>query len=387
MWRGECDVIEEIANLPEISFIDNMTLDDVQQQMVSDYKERYKQLTGKEATLKRADPIALILYACSVQIYQSALFVDRDGKYDLLKYSRGGFLDNLAALKGITREPAKAAVAKVRFTLSAVRDFVVGIPAGTRVTNGDLYYATGDYAEIPPGEQSIDLTCTCQTAGKSGNGLMAGDINVLVDPIAYVKSVTNIEETTGGTDVEDDESLVERVYIAPSKYSVAGPEDAYKYWAKTFNQSIMDVYVGSDKPVDVLVEFIMDNGELPSQSMVESLQEYLQDGNIRPLTDRVTVKAPDTVEYAINAKYFINKSDQAKAATIQTAVNAAIQNYIIWQRSKIGRDINPSKLTCMIQDAGAKRIEITEPVFRRINKADVAKLSAMHFTYGGIEDD
>lgn len=380
-------MIEEIENLPEVSFIDNITLDDVQRQMVADYQERYEKLTGEKIALSRADPPALVLYACSIQIYQALLFVDRAGKQDLLKYSYGGFIDNLAALKGITREPAKAAVVKVRFTLSGLRPSPVSIPAGTRVTNSELYFETNEYAEIAAGEESIDLVCTCQTTGISGNGLMAGDINILVDPIAYVQSVENVEESSGGTDIEDDDSLAERIYIAPSKYSVAGPEEAYRYWVKTFNSSISDVYIDSENPTEVLIEFIMNDGELPSESVIYSLQDYLYNENIRPLTDQVIVKAPDTVEYSLEVKYYINQSDAAQAQTIQNNVNAAIEKFIIWQRSKIGRDINPSKLTCMMEDAGAKRVEIALPIFRRIGKSDVAKLSTKTVTYGGIEDD
>ena len=130
-------MIDEIENLPEVSFIDYITLDDVQRQMVSDYQERYETLTGTPTTLGRADPPALVLYACSIQIYQALLYVDRAGKQDLLKYSYGEFMDNLAALKGIKREPAKAAVVKVKFTLSGLRPHPVAIPAGTRVTNGN----------------------------------------------------------------------------------------------------------------------------------------------------------------------------------------------------------------------------------------------------------
>lgn len=83
---------------------------------------------------------------------------------------------------------------KVKFTLSGLRPHPVAIPAGTRVTNGELYFETNEYAEIATGEESIELICTCQTAGTSGNGLMAGDINVLVDPIAYIQSAESVEE-------------------------------------------------------------------------------------------------------------------------------------------------------------------------------------------------
>ena len=385
-------MIEEIENLPDVSFIDNVTLDDIQAQLIEDYKEKYKELTGKESHITRSDPEALILYACSIQIYQTMLFVDRAGKQDLLKYSYGGYLDNLAALKGIKREEAKPAVVMVRFTLSAIRPSVVAIPAGTRVTNGEIYFMTDEYAEIRPGGEMIDVQCTCESEGEIGNGIPAGEINILVDPIAYVASAVSTEESGGGTDIESDDSLAERVYIAPSKYSVAGPEEAYKYWIKTFNSSISDVYIGNSDSGDaqageVLVEFILDGGVLPGEALIRSLEDFLANENIRPLTDKVIVKMPNVVEYDINLTYYINKSDSAHSSTIRANVEAAVEEYKLWQCSKIGRDINPTVLTRVVQEAGAKRVVITLPVFTVIPNTDIAKVRNCTITYGGIEHD
>lgn len=380
-------MIDEILNLPDVSFIDDMQLEDVQMQMVRDYQDRYKAITGKDVVLDRADPMSLILYALSIQVYQALLYVDKTGKQDLLKYSYGAYLDNLAAMKGIAREQAKPSRAMIRFTLSAIRPSTVEIPEGTRVTNGEVYFQTESHAEIPSGESSVDVAAECMTSGVTGNNLEVGEINILVDPVPYVAKVANTEPTTGGADIEDDDTLKDRIYIAPSKYSVAGPEESYRYWVKTYNSNISDVLIYSDDPVDVVIEFIMNDGELPSESMLLGVQKFLSDEQIRPLTDRVTVKAPETVEYKVNVKYFVNQSDLKKVDTIKTAVNAAVDNYIQWQRSKIGRDINPSQLIQQMVSAGAKRVEVTLPVFQVIGKANVAKLSSKTVTYGGLEDD
>lgn len=380
-------MIDEILNLPDVSFIDDMQLEDVQMQMVRDYQDRYKAITGKDVVLNRADPMSLILYALSIQVYQALLYVDKTGKQDLLKYSYGAYLDNLAAMKGIAREQAKPSRAMIRFTLSGIRPSTVEIPEGTRVTNGEVYFQTESHAEIPSGESSVDVAAECMTSGVAGNNLEVGEINILVDPVPYVAKVANTEPTTGGADIEDDDTLKDRIYIAPSKYSVAGPEESYRYWVKTYNSNISDVLIYSDDPVDVVIEFIMNDGELPSESMLLGVQKFLSDEQIRPLTDRVTVKAPETVEYKVNVKYFVNQSDLKKVDTIKTAVNAAVDDYIQWQRSKIGRDINPSQLIQQMVSAGAKRVEVALPVFQVIGKANVAKLSSKTVTYGGLEDD
>lgn len=379
--------INEIAGLPDVSFIDDVTLDQIQEQMVKDYMDKYEELTGTAATLSRADPALLILYACSIQIFQTMLYVDRAGKQDLLKYSYGDYLDNLAALKGIAREPAKPAVVTMRFALAGIRPSTVAIPQGTRVSNGELYFETDEYVEISAGDTTVDVTATCQTSGVEANGILPGEINILVDPIAYVASVANTETTAGGTDIEGDDSLANRVYIAPSKYSVAGPEEAYRYWISAFNSSISDVYLSSPEAGRVLVEFILEGGELPNEAMIRSLADYLADENIRPLTDEVVVQLPATVSFSVDVEYWINKSDTSKAATIQAAVEQAVTDYITWQHEKIGRDINPSKLISLMEAAGAKRIVVNAPAYTVIPAASIGRSSGSTITYGGIEDD
>ena len=65
--------------------------------------------------------------------------------------------------------------------------------------------------------------------------------------------------------------------------------------------------------------------------------------------------------------------NSAQYALIQSAVNKAVENYVLWQKEKPGRDINPSELTRLIMQAGAKRVEITSPAFEKIEQTQIAK--------------
>lgn len=381
-------MIAEISNLPDVSFIDNVTLDDVQALLVKSYEEKYELATGQKASLKRADPATLTLYACSVLIYQALMYVDRAGKQDLIKYSYGGFLDNIAANKGVTRLPAQAAEVTVRFWLPAPREDAVGIPAGTRVTSGDgIYFGTAEYTEIVPGEVYADIPCVCQTAGSAGSGLAVGSINTLVDLIPYISRVSNIEESQGGADIEDDESLADRVYLAPSAYSVAGPRDAYIYHTKAYGAAVGSVNVSSPKPCEVEVRVLLKDGSLPSQALLDGISEHLDDDTVRPLTDHVKVLAPFTREYDLDVEYYIAKSNAPRAVSIQAAVSAAVSGYNTWQTEEIGRDINPSELVRRMVEAGAKRAVVNSPSFVSLPPSTVARLGSMTVVYGGIEDD
>lgn len=382
------ETLQSVFDLPDVSFIDNDTLQAMLERMVKNYEDRYRALTGREMNLAPADPMRIALYAAALELYQIEMFVDRAGKQDLLKYSYGEFLDNLAAGRGVTRQPAAAATTTLRFTLSETKTYAVGIPVGTRATNGDgVYFQTLEYAEVAPGDLSVDVVAECTVDGVEGNDLVPGQINILVDPVAYVESVTNTDTSDGGADLETDESLAERTFLAPSSYSVAGPDDAYVYWTKTYNSSIGSVMVTSPEPCEVEIYILMEDGTIPEASVVNGLQAYLADGNIRPLTDQVTVKTPEVKKFSVDLTYYINRSDSASASTIQQQVTAAIAEYVTWQTTEIGKDINPSELIKRVIAAGAKRVEVTSPVFTTVATAEVAQCSGQTANYGGLEDD
>lgn len=184
--------IQVLENTPEISFIDDKTVDDICRAMVADFEAYLTAAEGRPVTLPLASPHRMILQAAAVQIYQAMQYIDRAGKQNLLKYAYADYLDNLALLKGVTRLPAAAATVTIRFTLSMERDSVTVIPQGTRVSaSGDIYFAVDEYTEVPAGTLTADVPATCGVAGTVGNGFGIGELTTLVDPIPFVASVSN----------------------------------------------------------------------------------------------------------------------------------------------------------------------------------------------------
>ena len=201
------ETLKPLAELPDVSFIDNDTIDAMMQRLVSNYERRYQEITerryqeitGKEVTLGAADPMRIALYAVALDLYQTEQYVDRAGKQDLLKYSYGEFLDGLAANRSVSRKEATAARTTVRFTASETKDYALAIPAGIRVTNGDgIYFTTVEYAEIAPGDEYVDVEAVCTAEGAEGNNFLPGQVDILVDPLPYIQSVANVTTSEGG---------------------------------------------------------------------------------------------------------------------------------------------------------------------------------------------
>ena len=381
--------ISTVKNLPDISFIEYKTVDDVKANMVADYEAYMTEATGKPYTLPRVSRDRFKLYAAAAQIYQAMKYVDVKGKMDTVKYSVGDFLDLLGAFRcGATRNQAAAAVTTIRFTLSAARASVTAIPQGTRIAEGQLFFATSVYTEIPAGDLTADIPATCMTAGETGNGLAPGELKTLVDPVPYVQSVENTSTSSGGADRESDESFAARIFIAPGKYSTAGSRNGYEYHVQDYSSAIGGVHVSSDQAAGTVdIVFVMADGSLPSAETISAMSQHMSAETLRPMNDLVTVRAPAEVKYTVSLTYYINQSDNNRAVAIQQAVSAAVDSYIAWQR-KIGRDINPSKLLALVMGAGAKRAQITAPIFTAIPADSIAAIDGTaSITYGGLEDD
>lgn len=379
--------IKELANVPEISFIENMSLQETEELVRANYLRIFKERTGEDASLGEADTKNLLIKSFSLVLHQVMQYIEAKGRAELLKTSTGDALDELAALFGITRQTARRATCIVRFTLSGARSEPTAIPAGTRVkTSNGKYFNTVDYAEIAPGELTVDIPTQAEEAGAGSSGIAAGEINTLVDPIAYVASAVSIEDSHGGLNVEDDDGLTERVWLAPSKYSCAGPRDAYTYYVKEWRTDVDDVQIVSPEPCVVHAYVVFTGGVLPTQTERAELAEYLNGDTIRPLTDIVSCPAAEEVSYDIALTYWIAASDQKSAGTIQAQVEAAIDAYESWQR-KLGRDINPTELVYRVRAAGAKRVRVTQPADLAVDRTQLPRLNTRTVTYGGLEND
>lgn len=380
------NIKKRLEEYPEVSFIENLSFEELKSDMIKDYQEEYKKITGKEISLSMADPERLKLYTCAVWFYQAFQYIDKAGKMGLLKYSRGDFLEELGAMKKSERNPAKKAVTTLKFTLSEAQNKIITIPKGTRTKVGNLYFETTETKELEAGKSEIEIPASCQTEGSVGNGYLPGEIKILADPISYVASVVNTTQTQGGADIESDEEYAQRIYLSPSSFSTAGAEDAYKYHAKTYNQQIKDCYVDTENPGEVDIYIILEDGTIPDNSFLEGLYQYLSAKNIRPLTDNVIIKAPETVHYNIDLTYYVDIEKKEMLETIKTNVEQEIKNYISWQKEKIGRDINSSYLMYCLIRAGVKWADIRQPVFKEISKASLAIPDSINVVYGGLEN-
>lgn len=348
----------------------------------------FEQASGD--TLAAGDPRRLFLLSIADVIIQQRTAINLAAQQNLLSYAQGGYLDALGQLLAVERMAESKAVTTIEFTLSQALGSVYTIPAGTQVTNGVVTFETDEDLLIPIGETTGEVSASCTVAGPVGNDYLAGQINTIVTPMTFVSGAQNTTITTGGADAESDPDFADRIRLAPNSFSVAGPEKAYVYHAKSVSPAIIDVKVDSPTPGEVDVYVLLTDGTLPTEDTLDQIEAHLSDEDIRPLTDYVVVKAPTASNYEIELHYWISQEDSSKAAQIQADVEAAVEQYRLWQQTKIGRDITPGKLLQLVFAAGASRVDDSKmkpAAWKKLEAMQVAQCTKVSVVYEGYKDE
>lgn len=322
------------------------------------------------------------------------LILDREmindtGKQTLLAYARGDYLDHIGLLMDEKRLEASTARTSLKFTMSTPLSYVNIIPKGTRAKTSDgMMFRTLEEVHIPAGVTEIETIAESEIVGIKGNGIAPGEIKVIVDVFPYFQSVVNTTESTGGAERETDDHFRQRIHEAPEKFSTAGPDGAYIYHTRGVNPDIVDVSVHSPEPGVVDIVPLMAGGNLPSEEIIEKVKEVVNDRKVRPLTDKVQVKKPKAVNYSLDLSYYVSVEDKLFTTDIAKRVDEEVRDWIEWQKSRLGRDINPDKLIERLIRAGAKRVNIASPEFKVLAYDEIAVHDGQKkIEFKGVEDE
>ena len=123
-------------------------------------------------------------------------------------------------------------------------------------------------------------------------------------------------------------------------------------------------------------------GAIPDATLLAKVLAICSADDVRPLTDLVQVQAPSTESFDIELTYYTTAADESACIEAVEGDGGAIDRYIYWQSSALGRDINPDQLRKLILApnwesnlTGATRVMITSPTWAEIGRTTVAKFS------------
>lgn len=365
-------------------------VDDNPEKILSELIADYEQRTGK--TLLPAHIERLLINSFAYRETLTRQEINEAYRQQHVRFATGLMLDLCGDDVNTPRLEASAARCTVRFS---ARDFVgeVNIPIGTQISVGDMVFATIEQGQLSPNRPQMDLQAACVKTGSCGNGWAVGQINTLITPLTGARQITahNVSVPTGGAEVESDETYRERVLLAPESFSVAGSVGAYQYWARAVSPAICDVHVanaldgqGHEIGGTVAVTILTKTG-LPERELLNQVQTELSGEKKRPLCDTVSVRAPETVDYAINAELVLLTG--ANALEVKTAAETAWAKYESTRREKLGGDIVPLDIQKVLQVAGVYNVNLTEPTLCVVQPNQWARCTSVRISIKAEQQD
>lgn len=160
--------------------------------------------------------------------------------------------------------------------------------------------------------------------------------------------------------LEDDDSFLERIQDAYEGLSVAGPRGAYIVHTRNADSRVLDATAVSPDPCDVVISVLSREGDgTASQALLDVVAAALNDEEVRPLADRVTVRSSTIVDYTVKAKLHMTTTGPGR----DQAVGQALQNVTDYvnRRKRQGWSVWHSKLDSLMHVEGVERVEIEEP--------------------------
>lgn len=336
--------------------------------ILAEIKELYESKTGK--TLSEFQLEHILIDVFSNREYQVRVAMNEAAKQNLVEFARAPILDHLAALLGVVRLAEQPAFVDLEFAIVQGHTGVT-IPQGTRVqsVDGKVVFQTLDEEVVPAGTYVVQVPSVCTTDGVIGNGYDVGSINTILDTLAFVQSVSNPEESAGGSDIEDDDSLRERVKLAPYQYSNAGSKLAYKFHTLSVNQSIIDAAIlgpddaGYSVPAgEVHVIPLVSGGVVTPTGVLDAVESRLNEDDIKPINDTIVVASPVAETYDIELE--VTVIEGADEDAIQDAIEQAMSAYTDERAAGLGRDVTLSKVTEKAHDVDEKiySVDVIAPV-------------------------
>ncbi len=221
---------------------------------------------------------------------------------------------------------------------------ILNVTGTGTITTGDLFETTSGLQFQASETKAITTSGTvqieCVTSGSDGN-VPINSITVIPTTIQGITAVTNSSATSGGYDAETKENLLERYMDDIQKPITSGNVNHYQKWAKEVNGvgkvKVKPLWDG-DNTVKVVI--IDSNGEIPTTTLVNSVQAYIDPYTLNngvkvgwgcgngqaPIGAYCTVVAADQLDIDVSVE--IELMTGAVLATVEDNIEKAIKAYL-----------------------------------------------------------
>ncbi|WP_449568514.1 baseplate assembly protein [Lelliottia nimipressuralis] len=185
--------------------------------------------------------------------------------------------------------------------------------------------------------------------------------------------------------MESDTDYRLRIQQAFEGMSVAGSTGAYQFHGRSADGRVADISVISPEPACVTVSVLSrENNGAASDELLAVVRAALNDEDVRPVADRVTVQSATIVDYTIDAALYLYPGPESEP--VLSAAKAKLQAYISAQH-RLGRDIRKSAIYAALHVEGVQRVELAAPVADIVlDDTQASYCTAYSVTVGGNDE-
>lgn len=217
----------------------------------------------------------------------------------------------------------------------------------------------------------------------------AGDLDQIALRVGVFRQLLDEGDLDAGIDpvFEDDDSLRQRIILAPESFSCAGPELAYVFHAKSAHPDVLDASATSPAPGQILISLLSRTGDgtapPPTIAAVADLLGTVEGNRIRPLGDSVSVASAQIIDFAIEAVVFTFAGPDRDV--VLAAAAARLDVYLSESR-RIGRNITDSSIKAALTAPGVQRVVLVDWADIVCDRTQAANCTGITIAHGGYDD-
>ncbi|HDY3604564.1 TPA: baseplate J/gp47 family protein [Klebsiella michiganensis] len=237
------------------------------------------------------------------------------------------------------------------------------------------------YRELLLRQRINEGAAACMLSHATGDDLDNIAANLDTERLVITEATDTADAVT-----ESDEALRLRAQAAFEGMSVAGPSAAYEYFARSASGQVSDARATSPSPAEVVVAVLSTAGDgTASAALLAAVAAAVNDEEVRPLGDRVTVQSAEIIPYTIDATLYLYPGPESEP--IINAAMASLQAFLADNDKKIGRDIVRSAISAALHVQGVQRVVINTPAADlQIDNTQAARNTGYTVDNGGTDE-
>ncbi|SAV43946.1 Baseplate assembly protein J [Klebsiella pneumoniae] len=237
------------------------------------------------------------------------------------------------------------------------------------------------YRELLLRQRINEGAAACMLSHATGDDLDNIAANLDTERLTITAATDTADAVT-----ESDEALRLRAQAAFEGMSVAGPSAAYEYFARSASGQVSDARATSPSPAEVVVAVLSTEGDgTASAELLAAVAAAVNDEEVRPLGDRVTVQSAEVVGYEVDATLYLYPGPESEP--IINAAMASLQAFLADNDKKIGRDIVRSAISAALHVQGVQRVVINTPAADlQIDNTQAARNTGYTVDNGGTDE-